>query len=77
MSDRGAILVIEDDAGVSDALTIVLEDAGYVVASACTARCGLEKQGMQPFDMIITDIHLPDRSGLDVINEIHRKIPVV
>ncbi len=75
MSERGAILIIEDDASVCDALTIVLEDAGYIIASASTARCGLEKVGTQPFDLTITDIRLPDRSGLDVINEMRRKDP--
>jgi two-component system, NtrC family, response regulator HydG len=75
MGDQKAILIIEDDTSVCDALTIVLEDAGYFVASASTARSGLEKADEQRFDVIITDIRLPDRSGLDVIRETHSKDP--
>jgi two-component system response regulator HydG len=75
MGDRGAILIVEDEASVCDALTIVLEDAGYVVASASTAAQGLETARTRPFDVVITDIRLPDRSGLEVIQEVHAKDP--
>jgi len=73
--ERGEILIVEDDASVSDALTIVLEDAGYLVVSALTAAAGLEKANAQSFDVIITDIRLPDRSGLEVIRETHMNDP--
>lgn len=74
-NERGAILIVEDDPSVCDALTIVLADAGYLVASAPTAAGGLEKANAQSFDVIITDIRLPDRSGLEVVRETHTKDP--
>ena len=74
------VLIIEDDQSVADALKIVLEDSGYETVVAINARQGLEQACLRRFDLTITDVQLPDLSGLDVLTFLRKKgteIPVI
>jgi DNA-binding NtrC family response regulator len=64
---KGRVLVIEDEQSVADALRLIMEDEGYEVASAGSARVGLEQHTRGEFDLVITDVNLPDISGLEVL----------
>ena len=64
---RPRILLIDDEASVRDALTLVLEDEGFTVVSAARGREGLELARASDFDLTITDLRLPDISGLEVL----------
>jgi DNA-binding NtrC family response regulator len=75
MTEKVTILVIDDEPIVADALTVVLSDSGYEVAIAATGRDGLDKISKQKFDVTITDLRLPDMSGLDVLSDIREKDP--
>lgn len=75
MADKAAILVIDDEPLVADALMLVLSDSGYEVTVALTARDGLEKLNERSFDVTITDLRLPDMSGLEVLSIIQEKEP--
>jgi DNA-binding NtrC family response regulator len=75
MADKVAILVIDDEPMVADALMVVLTDSGYEVTVAMTGRDGLDKISAQHFDVTITDLHLPDISGLDVLSSIRQMDP--
>jgi DNA-binding NtrC family response regulator len=75
MVDKAAILVIDDEPIVADALMIVLSDSGYEVTVALTGRDGLDKLSEQRFDVTITDLRLPDMSGLEVLSIIREKEP--
>ena len=61
------ILVIEDHASVRTLLAQVLQDAGYQVCEAATGREGLERFREQPVDLVITDLEMPEMTGLEVI----------
>jgi CheY-like chemotaxis protein len=61
------ILVIEDHAPVRTLLVQVLQDAGYQVCEAATGRKGLERFRERPVDLVITDLEMPEMTGLDVI----------
>jgi two-component system response regulator (stage 0 sporulation protein F) len=61
------ILVIEDHASVRTLLAQVLHDAGYQVCEAATGREGLERFREQPVDLVITDLEMPEMTGLEVI----------
>ncbi len=61
------ILVIEDHASVRTLLAQVLKDAGYQVCEAATGREGLERFREQPMDLVITDLEMPEMTGLEVI----------
>ncbi|HYP52531.1 MAG TPA: response regulator, partial [Pyrinomonadaceae bacterium] len=64
---RPRILVIDDEESVRDALTLILEDEGFTVVSASAGREGIELARGSVFDLTITDLRLPDISGLDVL----------
>ncbi len=75
MVDKVAILVIDDEPMVADALRVVLTDSGYEVTVAMTGREGLDKFNEQRFDVTITDLRLPDISGLDILSSIREMYP--
>jgi DNA-binding NtrC family response regulator len=67
------VLIIEDDLNVADALKIIMEDGGYEAVMATNARQGLEQACLRRFDLTITDVQLPDMSGLDVLTILRKK----
>ena len=67
---KGAVLIIEDERSVADALKIILEDNGYRVSVAVTGRDGIEEALRGQFCLTITDVGLSDMSGFDVIKAI-------
>ena len=75
MTDKVAVLVIDDEPIVADALMLVLSDSGYEVTVAMTGRDGLDKISERRFDITITDLRLPDISGLDVLSSIREMDP--
>ena len=68
MSKR--ILVVEDDAGMRSTLTLRLSSAGHQVDTAEDGVEAFEKATSEPFDLIILDLILPVRNGLDVCRQI-------
>ncbi|HJQ70436.1 MAG TPA: response regulator [Blastocatellia bacterium] len=73
MSKADSILLIDDEPSVCDALGIVLFDHGYKVEVAQNGREGIEAAGREEFSLVITDLRLPDMSGLDVLRQIKIK----
>ncbi len=68
MADRSAsILIVEDDAAMRDLLTEELGDAGFEVEAAAGASAGLETARTNRFDLIITDLRMPEMDGFDLI----------
>jgi DNA-binding NtrC family response regulator len=64
------ILVIDDEPSVGDALSIVLGDLGYAVVVVLNGRDGIELANREKFSVAITDLRLPDMSGLEVLRHI-------
>jgi DNA-binding response OmpR family regulator len=64
------ILLIEDNREISLLYTESLEKAGYNVTPALSGEQGLEFARSEPFDLILLDIMLPQKSGLDVLKEL-------
>ena len=73
--EKAQILVIDDEPSVADALKLILEDEGYRVAVALTGREGLELTRRRCFDVVVSDVRLPDVSGLDVLRDVRRGCP--
>ncbi len=73
------VLVIEDEAPIRKFLRATLAAHGYRVNEAGTARDGVIQAGMQPPDVIILDLGLPDADGLDVIEQIREwlNVPII
>ena len=80
--DAPTVLVIEDDGADQTHLTQILRAAVYQVELAGTAQRALELANARRYDAITLDLLLPDRSGLEVLNELrsggpNREVPVV
>jgi len=71
---NASILIVEDDAAMRDLLTEELSDAGYSVQAASGASTGLEIARGDRFDLIITDLRMPEMDGFDLIRGV-RALP--
>src|SRR6266849_3337177 len=72
---KGSILVVDDESEIREGLEVLLKSEGYGVSSAETGESGLAKLEQHPFDLLLLDVSLPDRNGLDILKEIHRRDP--
>jgi CheY-like chemotaxis protein len=70
-----SVLIVEDHADLRRYLRLVLEAAGYSVREAANGREALVVQGEQRADVLITDIFMPERDGLETIDEFKRAFP--
>ena len=67
-----SILLIEDEQALRSTLSVRLRGEGYVVDTASDGAEGFEKATTQPYDLIILDIMLPYRNGLDVCRDVRQ-----
>jgi DNA-binding response OmpR family regulator len=70
---RSKILVIEDDRKLSSALVSGIEAAGYDVTAASSAEEGFFLVHRRQPDLLLLDLTLPNRNGLDVLQQIRRE----
>jgi DNA-binding NtrC family response regulator len=71
----GSVLIIDDEAAIRESLETLLELEGYGVESAASAEEGLARIGERSFDLVLLDLALPDRNGLDLLADIHVQDP--
>jgi DNA-binding NtrC family response regulator len=71
----GSVLIIDDEAAIRESLETLLELEGYAVQSAATGEEGLARIGERSFDLVLLDLALPDRDGMDLLSEIHLQDP--
>src|ERR1051325_9633794 len=67
---KGSLLVIDDEPGIRESLESLLTDEGYAVDLAPTGEDGLRLLDRKPFDLVLLDVMLPDKSGLEVLRDI-------
>lgn len=67
------ILVVEDNSNTRNVMTRLLHRWGFEVETANTLQSGLEHVEKEPFDVILSDIALPDGTGYALISEIRRR----
>ncbi len=77
MSSKGSILIVDDEQEIRDSLDQLLKLEGYQSDTAGTAEEGLKKIESQVYDLVLLDVNLPDRSGLEVLKSIKRESPEV
>ncbi len=73
MTNPALILLVEDEPMLRDAFRLILEDAGYVVEEAGSAREALESAARSTPSLILLDLGLPDRPGLEVVRELRHR----
>jgi len=73
------VLIIDDEPQIRRFLEIALRAQGHVVAVAETAQAGLEALALQGADLVILDLGLPDRDGLDALRDLREwsRVPVL
>jgi two-component system, chemotaxis family, chemotaxis protein CheY len=70
-----AILVVDDEPALVSAILKILLEAGYVAEGAVTGRFALERIASRAFDVMLTDIFLPEVDGLEIIAAVRRQQP--
>jgi len=79
-SPAGAVLIIDDENEIRESLQTLLEMEGFEVATARDGEDGLAQLDERPFDLILLDLALPGRDGLDILADIRShdvKLPVI
>lgn len=71
---RRSALVVDDVADVTEMLAVVLSHAGYNVVTAASAPAALKAAQERQFDVIISDIGMPDMNGYQLAREV-RQLP--
>jgi CheY-like chemotaxis protein len=72
-----SILVVDDEPGIRELLCLMLEAAGHTVTSAEDGIQAPKILAAQKVDVVITDLLMPERDGLEFITEIRKKFPLV
>src|SRR5258706_11271683 len=67
MSIAAKVLIVEDDVHIRRLLRVAAERAGYRTAEAATAREGLSLLDIDKPDVVLLDLGLPDRDGIELI----------
>ena len=74
-SHEGSILVVDDESAIRENLELLLSDANYKVTLAENGTEGLKKLESEFFDLVLLDVMMPDKNGLEVLKEIHLSSP--
>ena len=73
MPRKGHLLVVDDHHDTCTGMKMMLERRGYRITLAHTADQAVEKAQQEKFDLLISDIGLPDRSGYELMKELRTK----
>ena len=77
MIDRASqgpnVLVIDDEAGILDSLRILLKNEGFTPHVALGGRAGLEQIAAIAPDIVLTDVRMPNVSGLEILTAVRQR----
>src|SRR3954466_2890085 len=76
------VLIVEDSPTQAQRFALILEDAGFAIAIAPDAEQAWLRLAAEPFDMVLSDLHLPGDSGFDLCRRLKadprlRQVPIV
>jgi two-component system response regulator AtoC len=69
------ILIIDDEKNIRDIFSLLLEENGYLVESAADAETGLARIAAFRPDVLLLDMNLPDRPGIEVLSRVRALLP--
>ncbi|MEM2968007.1 MAG: response regulator [Candidatus Bathyarchaeia archaeon] len=75
MSEAARILVIDDDENIRKVLKTILEDEGYIVDTAETAKESIEKSEKSFYNVALIDVRLPDMEGIELLPKLRDTKP--
>jgi PAS domain S-box-containing protein len=76
-AQHARVLMVEDHPGAAMALRMCLEEYGYAVEHAASVAEALQLAQTQAFDIVLTDLGLPDGSGVDIGRALGTRLPVL
>jgi two-component system response regulator HydG len=76
MSYKPSVLVVDDESGILDTLRILLRNEGFEVGTAQGGKAGLEQIRSGAHDIILSDVRMPQVSGLDILNAAREQDPM-
>ncbi|HTT84297.1 MAG TPA: response regulator [Rhizomicrobium sp.] len=71
------ILLVDDDPLVVEALSDAITNKGHTLVTAINGKEGMKKFAEGVFDLVITDIVMPEKEGIETIMEMRRLVPDV
>jgi CheY-like chemotaxis protein len=74
---RTRILIVEDQPIVAQVMAEMLEADGHEVETAANGRLALDKIAARPYDLIISDLRMPELDGIGLYREIKRRQPAL
>ena len=75
MSSRSQLLIVDDDAAMREMLASLFGKRGYSVEKATSAAEALERAGEQCFDVVLSDIRMPGKTGIEMVCELRERLP--
>jgi len=69
------VLIVDDEPAMCELIEVTLEDACHAVESVGSGRTALERLAQHTYDLIVCDLHMPDRDGPAVYRAIERRPP--
>jgi DNA-binding NtrC family response regulator len=75
VTERREVLVVDDESVVADAVRLVLGHAGFTVTAAGDAESALAHPALDRCHLVLCDLMLPGRSGLDVLQAMRARRP--
>jgi DNA-binding response OmpR family regulator len=69
------ILLVDDDPDIRSLLKIMLTGQGHEVVEATDGTQALRLAEAEPFDLVLTDLIMPDKEGIETIMELRKKFP--
>jgi DNA-binding NtrC family response regulator len=73
MTDR--ILVVDDEQIIRESISYILRKEGYTVVEADNGKTAHEKLQAEPFDLLITDLEMPEMKGIDLLEKVTQMNP--
>ena len=74
-ASRPTVLVVDDESGILESLRILLKNSGFDVAVALGGKTALEQLDKVDPDIVLTDIRMPQVSGIDVLDAVRQREP--
>jgi len=75
MSSRSQLLIVDDDTAMREMLSSLFRGRGYAVEEAESAAGALERAGEQCFDVVLSDIRMPGKTGIEMVGELRGRLP--
>ena len=72
---EGAILVVDDESGITSALEYLLQGDGYQVETAANGRMAIEKLRERTYDLLLSDLRMPELDGMGLYEELAQHYP--